>query len=167
MKLILICLIGLICLICLSKIYYLDVKDRSNPFGLNDAKNKLYNFPSSEQNGVSTFWGKPNKNDSLLKQLNKIEWLSTNHNTEVKWRRSLFFGLLGALVLIVTKDYQQLADIKHLITNAIVISGLIYFSHIYYGHHVQNIKTKYISKHINKLKKQLDQPLDNNIGSFL
>lgn len=144
-------------------LWTLDIKDRTHPFGLDDSRNKLTHL-KGEMYGVSTCWGKPNGKDTLFSRLNKIEWLSTVYENEVFWRRAICFGIAGSLILQLG---QATFKIESTILFGLTITLFVYFSHMYYNHHIMNIKSRYIKKHISKMKKHLNLSTDNPIYGYI
>jgi len=149
-----------------QKLWALDVKDRTHPYGLDDTKKKLSNI-SGEKNGVSLYWGKPNKTDKILDSLNKVEWLSDSYVREVKWRRALFFSLILSVLILFVTDIRVLLDVTKFFPCVIIISVFLYGSHQYYDHHVNHHRSQYVKSHIRFLKKSLKLPKNNPIYNVL
>lgn len=141
-------------------LWKLDMKDRTHPYGLDSKLNNKYvKKIVGEKYGVSVFWGIPSKKDTNKKHLDKIEWLSTSYNREVKWRRALVFGLITSLLILIGGN--------NFIVTSIFITGAIYFYDNYYDHHINYFKSKYIKSHVKSLKKNLNLNANNPIYKYI
>jgi hypothetical protein len=140
----------------LHKIWKLDLYDRTHPYGLDDAKNKKY-APNivGEKYGVHVFKGRPTKKDDILSRLNKIEWLADSYKRNVTWRRSLCFGIIGTLILLALKNYEDLSNLNIVLSSVIIISGMVYFYQSYNNYHLEYYKNRYVHQHIDAIKKSL------------
>jgi len=156
-------IITVVSLFIIKYLWALDIKDRTHPFGLDDSRNRTTTL-KGEMYGVSTCWGRPSKKDTLFSRLNKIEWLSTGYETEVFWRRAVCFGVAGSLVLQLG---QATFSLQSAMLFGMTITLFVYFSHMYYNHHILNIKTRYIKKHISKMKRRLDISANNPIYDYV
>jgi hypothetical protein len=148
-------------LLCAQKLWKIDMDDRTHPYGLDRIKNERYAKKLvGEAYGVTVFWGKPKSTDTNNNRLDKIEWLSDSYHREVKWRRSLFFGILASFLISLMCNSLHIRDF---LTSTIVISGFVYFSHVYYDHHINHFKNKYVKNHIKALKKEFSLDMYNPI----
>lgn len=146
------------------KIWKLDLYDRTHPYGLDNVKNKKYT-PNieGEQYGVYVFKGMPVKKDDIVSRLNKIEWLSDQYKRDVTWRRSVCFGIIGSILLIALKNYEDLLNISQVLSSILVITVILYFYQSYNYYHLEYYKNRYIHSHIKAVKKSLNLSLENKL----
>lgn len=144
--------------------------DRVHPFGGDNTKLKIYlgksnislkKFPKGEDYGVQTYWGKPNKKDSIKEALDKIEWIGTNYNSEIIWRRCLVYAIIvGILTMIVSETSFKPDKILSIIF--LLFIGF-FMTKSYEKAHIQKIKSKFISQNIGIIKNKLDISHENSI----
>jgi hypothetical protein len=143
----------MIVLLILSVIAFLvwkmDLKDRSRPYGLDESRNKKVPKITGEKNGVSVYQGKPAISDTPKTRLKKITWLSSSYTKEVKWRRSLVFGIIASVLLSLMFNH----DTRETLNTVFIVAGIVYFSHVYYDYHLHHTKAEYIKNHVKALSK--------------
>jgi hypothetical protein len=160
------CILLVILLLIISyKVYGVDTTDRTRPFGTDNYKNNKYaKGLSGEDYGVGTYWGKPSKNDKIVDNLDKIQWLSENSRHDVIWRRALILGVVAGIAIAFSLDINIiLKEPSKLLFIVLIIFIISYFSINYYTHHVLWRRTKFINTHIRKIKKTLSLPQNNKI----
>jgi hypothetical protein len=144
--------------------------DKIHPFGGDNRKLKIYldksklsvkNFPKGEDYGVQTYWGKPNKKDTVKQALDKIEWIGTNYNSEIIWRRCLVYAIIFGLLSIIIGEINFKPD-KILSIIFLLFIGF-YMTKSYEKAHIQKIKSKFISQNIGIIKNKLDLSHENSI----
>jgi hypothetical protein len=146
------------------------LKERNYPLTFNNklrvkmGQNKFYqNKPYYYSKNI--FWGKPIINDNIKKSLDKIEWLGTNYDYEITWRRSLYYSIILSLIIfIVTGQYKFQIEKLLLIIFIIYIGFFIYNSRYRAGY--LKIKSYFISQNIKNIKNSLQLKLDNYIYKF-
>jgi hypothetical protein len=147
------------------RIYQTDCIDRTNPFGTDKVKNSQYaDGQSGEDYGVGTFWGKPSKSDKLSDHLDKIQFLTNSSFRDIFWRRAIVAGIVGgvSLIFLIDKNIFLEEPVK-LMFAVILVFVLIYFSNMYYIHHVLLRRKKFIDTHVRKIKRTLKLSLGNKI----
>jgi hypothetical protein len=130
-------------------VWEIDYKDRTHPYGTDDTKNKKY-YPNfkGEDYGVSVFWGKPDKKDTIRRSLDKIQWLFSPHKDEIIWRRVLFFSIIIGIIFYISEKQNILFYI------AVLYIGF-YQIKMYEKAHISAIKSKYIDRNILSIKRKL------------
>jgi hypothetical protein len=157
---IIIAVLILLCYICLNQEKY----DALFPFGGDHSKNNKYTKGlKGEDYGVGMFWGKPFKKDSILDNLNKIQWLSTKSLNDVRWRRSLVIAILSSIFLIVTINTKLVKNNVLILFLVLFLFNIVYFSTNWYVHHVLWRRAKFINTHIRKIKRKLSLTQHNKI----
>ena len=166
--------IGLIPLCLLLKnAFSSEIKDRFHPFGGDEIKLKKYTklyrndkeINKCEESGVQVFWGKPSRKDTLKQSLDKIEWLSTNYNYETIWRRCFIYSVAFTVILTIILKLGK-KDIDKILTLVLILFLAFYMTRSYEKCHIQKPKTKFITRHINKIKKKLNIDGSNDINNF-
>lgn len=169
------------CLISVKRLWQIDGKDAKHPFGGDDVKLKRYlkrkykksqidpkffeNF-LHEDHGVMTFWGKPEKTDSIKNSLSKIEWLGNNYKDQIVWRKCLICAILASIFIWIIVGIN-----KFKVTKAIAILFALYviFYGIrnYEGAHFYKIKARYIYSNVDNIRKKLKIGGGNDIVKLL
>lgn len=139
-------------IVIIKYLWSLDTKDRIHPFGLDMKNNEKYPSIIGEMNGPTLFFGKPRKNDTKRKRLEKIEWLIKNIHRDVLWRRTLVYSL-GITPIILYSTNTEL-NIRNVLSAGIFVFIVIYLSHTYYDHHINHYRISYIEQHLKKLKEK-------------
>lgn len=160
LKKILACSFVIIAILLVFHLFKIDSIDNSRPFGTDTYKNERYaKNLVGEDYGVMTFWGKPQKNDTIKKSLDRIEWLNRTLHREVFWRKSLAFAIiLGLIISIIT---ETILSPPKLIAIFIACYVFIYMRRSYDSSHLYKIQTKFVTQNIRKIKRQLDVELCN------
>jgi len=142
----------------ICKVWKLDLYDRTHPYGLDNIKNKKYTPSiSGEKYGVNIFKGRPTKKDDVMSRLYKLDWLTDSYKRTVTWRRSLCFGMIGTLLLVTLRNYEEILNLNTVLLSILVISSMVYFYQIYNNYHIEYYNSYYVHQHINALRKQLKQ----------
>jgi len=151
-----------------------DIVDRRHPFGGDNDKLKTYlarhgisrdrigKFPKGEDYGVQTYWGKPNKKDSICRSLDKIEWLATNYKTEVIWRRCLVYAIVLGLLIFIAIGKERF-EIDRILSVILLLYIGFYMSKSYENTHIMNIKSKFLEKNVGAIKEKLNLDQKNSI----
>jgi hypothetical protein len=149
--------------VCLIKV---DSNDRNNPFGTDSVKNNKYaNGQVGEDFGVGTFWGKPDKKDSVRNGLDKIQWLSNTWNDDVVWRRSLVTGIVSSIIILLGVDPKMILNPGKLLFVCFTVCIIVYGTMSYYMRHFLWRRSKFINTHITKVKSKLKISLHNRVLS--
>lgn len=144
------------------KIWEIDIKDRTHPYGLDDKKNKEIRV-EGEKYGVFSYWGKPTKKDSIKNSLDKVEWLCTNYTRDVIWRRAF----VGSVILTLPLTYiMELTIHQSFLVLLETFIGLYIYTE-YDNHHIKYYKSTYTITHIKKIKKKLKISQSNPIYEIL
>lgn len=137
-------------------IFRMDRYDRTHPYGLDKERNKKLPNKVGENYGVTVFWGKPSESDDLKKHLDKIEWLSTSHERDVEWRRSMILAFIMSILLLVIIHPDSLFDLKSFMITFIILFMFMYFKTQYSKHHLNHRRSLFIKDHVSSLKKKID-----------
>lgn len=141
-----------IVIVIIKYVWSMDTRDRSNPFGLSKkCDSKLI----SEENGPTLFKGKPKKSDSILKRLQKIDWLIDNSSRDVLWRRTLAFSMAISIIILYSLNLEL--NLQKYLTTTVFIFLVIYLSHSYYEHHINHYRCKYIKEHVKRMQNELNE----------
>jgi hypothetical protein len=148
----------------------IDVVDRNHPFGGSDRKMKVLkkhvkNVEFGEENGKTTFWGKPAKTDDAKKMIDKIQWLGTNYDKDILWRKSLIFAVVLTLVLE-TISLQNVSYSKKLFITCLVLFVGVYMYRSYENTHLYLIKAKMLNQNVKNLKNILKIDQSNFIDNI-
>jgi hypothetical protein len=153
-----------------NKIYQTELKDRYHPFGGNDLKldkflkkNNIKQLDICDSNGKNIFWGKPEPKENIKKKLDKIEWLSTNYQNEIIWRKSLIQSILLSLILYTIIANKIDFDIGIIVSFIMISFAVIIMSKNYDKCHNSKVKAKHIVNHIHAIKKKLNIPFSNSL----
>ena len=147
------------------KLWQYDIKDRTKPFGTDNIKNNKYaKNIFGEDNGVCTFWGKPNKKDTVKKSLDKIEWISSIYKDEIIWRRCLVFSIIFSLLITFVNFKFENSLVQIFLINISFLYLCLISLKNYENTHISKIKNNHIQKNSHFIKKKLNLDFGNVIS---
>ena len=135
--------------------WQVDNYDRTHPFGTKEHLNKKYTPKVwGEEYGVNVYKGIARKKDSMDRILDKVKYLGFAYQTDIIWRRSLFFAVIFSSLFIIIHGVEKF-DVKSVFLVVLCMYMCIYALKQWENAHVNKIKGNHIERNIKLFKRKM------------
>lgn len=162
-------ILPLLIIALLIRLMNVEKIEHTHPFGTDIIKNEKYikKGKIGVDYGKYTYWGKPSKNDTVEKSLNRIQWIGSSYSKEVIWRRAMIFAILTTFGAIIIMNYKYLFRPSKIIGVLSIVYIGIYMYRSHDNAHLRNDQNRLTQLNIKNIKKKLSLKLNNPLENII